>query len=65
MAAPRWFSLFVIGMALDWNWTAVHRIIMRSAVQRIVLGLTAAFVLLARAGSRGSLVLGLAWAQSR
>jgi len=53
MAAPRWFSLFVIGMALGWNWTAVQQVIMRPAVQRIVLVLTAAFVLLARAGGGG------------
>lgn len=52
IAAPRWFSLFVIGMALGWNWTAVQRVIMRPAVQRIVLFMTATFVVLARAGGR-------------
>jgi peptidoglycan/LPS O-acetylase OafA/YrhL len=53
IAAPRWFSLFVIGMALGWNWTAVQRVIMRPVVQRTVLLATAAFVLLARAVGRG------------
>jgi hypothetical protein len=53
MAAPRWFSLFVIGVALGWNWTTVHRVVMRPVVQGIVLLLTAGFVLLARAAGRG------------